>query len=972
MRRLLFLIFLTVSINGKSNNDKLTRFFNNQLYDIYIEHYNNNLNEYNNDKLYTNNFYISIIKSERSKNYKHQYRTEIENFIDTNLSGYTNDLIYAYGVYEYSNNRFKNAIKFLSKNKSKDSDYYIGLSYYHIKDYIKAEKILSNSKKSNDNLNFVLGAVYYNLDQFEKSLDYLNKVDDENYKSKKLPFLISIYFINEDYEKVLDYESSVDDDTENLDYCLFFIGKSNLITNNYDKSITNFLNIKSEIDRGDEIKYLLAYSYYQNNNLDEAKNLFNQILNSKNKYIQKASYYLASIFYKEDNFNIAKNYFYAAYRENQEDLFTSNSLLNYSKCLYEIGNYDLSITTLNKLKSEFPNYKADEVNNLISENYFLTNDYRRIINYLSNQKEISSDEKEKFQFITYQRGVNEFNKGEFKNAINYFNLSNRYKYNIHIYSKAIFNKSEAYFVTNQYSKSKSELLNLLNIRNLDREIKSKAFKSMGYTLFNMIDYENSAVYFENYLKSKKINSTENINNEDLDVFIRLADSYYASKNYRKALNVYNKIINSNYSDKNYLTYQVALCYYGLSEFGKSFEYLDRVINNSNKSLTDDALFRKAQIYFETSEFDKSIEYYSEIIENIKYSKYIPYSYLNRATSYFNLKSYDQAEKDFLFILNKINSKDIQAEALLGMQKIVSFTNNFTLLNKQISNFRSNFPDSDNIQNIEYENIRNLYFNQKYNDLVNQVNSLDSSGNLIINRNEIDYYLAESYYKTNNYKNAEKIYVNISDSINSKYFSRSLNRLASINLRLKNYEKSINYYKNLQNITKNNRERVESFIGILSNYFYLKKYDSVFYYSNRVNDFEKISFNNRNKINLISAKSFLENNNTSSAIDMLLSTINLVKDESAAEANLILAQIFYNNGQNNQALETLYSLNENFQGYPYWVGKSYILIAEIFLSDDDKFQAEATLSSIIENTSVEEVKTEALSILKKINLDDEPL
>jgi len=215
-------------------------------------------------------------------------------------------------------------------------------------------------------------------------------------------------------------------------------------------------------------------------------------------------------------------------------------------------------------------------------------------------------------------------------------------------------------------------------------------------------------------------------------------------------------------------------------------------------------------------------------------------------------------------------------------------------------------------------------------------------------------------------------VNISDSINSRYYSRSLNRLASINLRLENYQKSINYYKNLQNVSKNNRERVESFIGILSNYFYLKNYDSVFYYSNRVNDFEKISFNNRNKINLISAKSFLENDNTSSAIDMLLNTINLVKDESAAEANLILAQIFFNNGQNNQALETLYSLNQNFQGYPYWTGKSYILIAEIFLSEDDKFQAEATLSSIIENTSIEEVKTEALSLLKKINYDEESL
>ncbi len=591
---------------------------------------------------------------------------------------------------------------------------------------------------------------------------------------------------------------------------------------------------------------------------------------------------------------------------------------------------------------------------------------------MSNQTDISSEEKEKFQFITYQRGVNEFNKGEFKNAINYFNLSNKYKYNNQIYSKALFNISEAYFVTNQYSKSKKELLKLFGINNLDSEIKSKAFRSMGYTLFNMIDYKNSAIYFDNYLKSKKINSTESINNEDLDIFIRLADSYYASKNYRKALNIYNKVIDSEYLDKNYLTYQVALCYYGLSEFRKSFEYLDKVINNSNKSLTDDAIFRKAQIYFETSEFDKSIEYYTQIIEKIKYSKYVPYSYLNRATSYFNLKSYDQAEKDFLFILNKIDSKNIQGEALLGMQKIVSFTNNFSLLNKQISDFRSKYPDSDNIQNIEYENIRNLYFNQKYDDLINQVNSLDSLGKMIINRNEIDYYLAESYFKTNNYKNAEIIYVNISDSINSKYYSRSLNRLASINLRLENYQKSINYYKNLQNVSKNNRERVESFIGILSNYFYLKNYDSVFYYSNRVNDFEKISFNNRNKINLISAKSFLENDNTSSAIDMLLNTINLVKDESAAEANLILAQIFFNNGQNNQALETLYSLNQNFQGYPYWTGKSYILIAEIFLSEDDKFQAEATLSSIIENTSIEEVKTEALSLLKKINYDEESL
>ena len=70
----------------------------------------------------------------------------------------------------------------------------------------------------------------------------------------------------------------------------------------------------------------------------------------------------------------------------------------------------------------------------------------------------------------------------------------------------------------------------------------------------------------------------------------------------------------------------------------------------------------------------------------------------------------------------------------------------------------------------------------------------------------------------------------------------------------------------------------------------------------------------------------------------------------------------------QALETLYTLNENFNTYENWVGKSYILIAKIFISMDEKFQAKATLESLIDNTEIEEIKTSALNILNKIEDD----
>ena len=95
----------------------------------------------------------------------------------------------------------------------------------------------------------------------------------------------------------------------------------------------------------------------------------------------------------------------------------------------------------------------------------------------------------------------------------------------------------------------------------------------------------------------------------------------------------------------------------------------------------------------------------------------------------------------------------------------------------------------------------------------------------------------------------------------------------------------------------------------------------------------------------------------------------MNDESAAEANYLLAKVFYSQSQKNQALETLYSLNENFSNYDYWVGKSYLLIADIFISMNEGFQANATLESLIDNTDIDEIRDEALELKNNIDLNE---
>ena len=975
-----FIFLLIIPFLSFPQQDRLDQYFSSKNYSMYISLFEDNfsLNQIDDlDSEVVSKYIISLLKSNFNSfgilpsRKLDNIKNKVESFILKNNSRTRDELLYEYGKSEFNLNRFKSSVIYLEKIKNKDDEinFLLGVGEFNNKNFEKSKIYLEevSSYIYEDKKNLFLGIISYQREEFDLALNYFDNISDKDLEKQYLQYIISINYLREDYEATVKLSDRINNNrtlVDNIDYCFFFIGKALFILEDFNNSIITLNQIKNSIDREDEISFLIAYSNYILKNYEESKPIFKSLSDNSSDYSQLSSFYLGMIFLEEREFNLSKNYFYASYKNDKDEIYTKSSLLNYAKSLYELGDYDQSIAVLNKLKSTFPDFEVRQVNELISENYFMTNNYSRIISYLKSKDKITDEDKKKFQYVTYQKGVNEFNRGNFKNSIQYFDLSQRYNSDNDIFIKSHLNKSEAFFIGNMYKKASDEILKVIN-KEIDKKLKLELLKLLGYSLFNQNEYLESSKYLSNYFTLRD----NDIQNDDMDLLLRLADSYYGSKNFKNAIETYNKSLKNNDTNKNYINYQIGLSYYGLDDFTNSILYMDRVISNPDKSLDDDAIFRKAQIYFENSEFDKSINNYTSLIENFKFSQYLPYSYINRATSYFNLKAYEQAEDDYLYVLKNFKDENIQSQAILGMQKTVSFTNSFSRLNLLISEYKNRFPDNDNILKIQFDNIRNLYFNQKYEDLVLYFKDITANDQVIYNEYETNYYLAESLFKLNENNSAKEAYFVLADSINSKYYTRSVNRLAQLYFKENNYEESLKYYKDLELISKNNREKIDSYVGSLTNYYFLKKFDSVQYYSQQINNFDKISFNNRNKINLLSAKSYLESGNTSTGIDKLLTTINLVKDESAAEANYLLAKIFFDQGQKNQALESLYSLNENFSNNQFWVGKSYILIAEIFISMGEDFQANATLESLIENTDIMIIKNEAEELINKLNTDD---
>jgi TolA-binding protein len=78
------------------------------------------------------------------------------------------------------------------------------------------------------------------------------------------------------------------------------------------------------------------------------------------------------------------------------------------------------------------------------------------------------------------------------------------------------------------------------------------------------------------------------------------------------------------------------------------------------------------------------------------------------------------------------------------------------------------------------------------------------------------------------------------------------------------------------------------------------------------------------------------------------TVKLSKNEMAAEAKYMLAQLEFENAKYDQCEKSVFALSEDFASYDYWVARGFLLLSDVYVKKGNIFQAKQTLQSIIDN------------------------
>jgi TolA-binding protein len=878
---------------------------------------------------------------------KKEYEKAVEYFEKASEENLSNreiaDMKFHLGYAYFSMQRFNmakplfNAIRQIEKDPNYiDANYYYGFIAFNDGQYneaLKAFKIIENEKDYPSVVPFYIANIYYQTNQKDKALQYAEeriKKGGQFYDLDMRQLVGHAYFENQSYAKALPYLQD-------------YVGRSEKVRR--------------------EDMYELSYSYYKTGNYAKSIEGFRQLSGKEDSLSQNAMYLLADAYLKTNQKANARNAFLFCVSNNSNDLQREISSFNYAKLSYELGYQDVALTELQRFLAGYGSSAySKEAKELLVAVLTNTNNYRDALVLLESLDSPSENAKRQYPKILYGRATELVNDGLLVGANDLLNKALADPYNGSVLPYIQFWKGEIAFRLNNIDESIRYYFEYLKSGVVNGEVNpTNARYNLGYCLLKKENYREALVFFENVAKTPRINSSP----MEQDAYIRSADCYYMSRDFTRAVGMYDQVLKFSWPSADYATFQKAMVA-GVNSGNEKIRLLQSIPRvYPTSALVPDANLEIANTYLSDEKYKESIPYLKNVLSSVSGEVLKPKALLKTGIAYYNLNNNKEALSQFDQLLKQYpnsleaeegleNARSIYIEEgrsgeyvsfakSLGMEVSTSTADSLAYAEAEVQFGNGNFESALT----RFESYLSRYPEGKY--------SL-----------EANFYKSEIYFNKKDWPKAAAGYEVVAERVPNKFGEKSLLQVARLNFfDLKNFEKSEKYFTRLKEFASNQENRLEAMRGLLRSQFQLKKWAEGAENAKDLLSEKGSSTDDKVLANFALAKAAQNNNQCDPAIGYFRTVVSMNKASYGAESRYGIAHCLYQQDKLKEAEKAAFEVINKAGSYADWVTKSYILLGDIYFRQKDYFNAKATFQSVVQNAGIQELKTEAQQKLDQV-------
>jgi TolA-binding protein len=861
----------------------------------------------------------------------------------------------------------------LSQKQRVEYQFKQGYAYFEMKDIEKAEPLFEEVKKTESP--YQEGAIYYFAyinylnKEYKTALSNFEKLKGSPTYEASYPYYItSMYYLDERYDDVIAYAIPVLKTTKQQFEAemLSLIAASYFAKSDYKNAELYFKDYYAKDKSGVKnnlFTYQYGYSLFQLERFKEAVTVLEK-LDTDDVYLQNGMYTLGRTFIQLKNKEKARSAFFRASRLEFDKNIQEEAWLNYAKLSYELEFNQQALEATQNFLKQFPkSRKLNEAKTLLGEILLTSKNYQAAIDILEPIPNKTPEAKEAYQKVTYFRGLEFYNERAFPNALSMFLRSLSVPEDPEIHALTTYWMAEAGYELRKYGEAVSNFEKFLSMPGAEKtSVYNFANYALAYAAFEDEKYPKAATYYERFISgADKDKNTVN------DATIRLADSYFVSKNYGSALTNYNKIISNKSTGEDYALFQRGMIQGLQGQDDAKIGTMQSLLQQfPNSNYADDAGFETAYTYFNKGDLDKSKNDLTALIAKYPNSSYVPRALVTIGLVQYNQNQDDAATETFKKVITDYGSSEEAKQSLESIKNIY--------VDKGDANGFINYANTTPIgnysvaeqDNIIFQSVNTRYLKGDFQGAFEAVNAYFDKFPKAIHDKEAKFIRAESLVKLKRPNEAIPDYEYILNDWTSDYTERSLVSISELFLNEKKYNEAIVYLKRLETTADYKVHYAYALNNLLKAYDALNAADDMLRYVQLVKESDKASEEEKNASGLFAGKAYLLKADTTQAVKAFTSVVDKTKTLAAAESKYNLAAIEYAKGSYKASQKTCFDLINNMSSYDYWVAKSFLLLSDNYVALKDNLQAKSTLLSIIDNyDGKDEIVATAKEKLEKI-------
>lgn len=910
----------------------------------------------------------------------------LEQFASNNpYSTHVNRARFLQGELNYERGNYKEAIDFYDKcdpsilSEEEKSDYYFqkGYCYLQIDDLEKSKECFANpllqNSKYTESARYYSAYIDYQQKNYEAALPvFLSLQEHDDYAAIVPYYIIQIYYSQKEYDEVLRTGEELlrkYPENENNAEVYRLLGECYFYRNDYPNTI-KFLTLYEtkvkQVMRND--MYMLGIAYYQTQQYKNAISCLQKVTVVEDIMTQNAYLHLGSSYLKENDKTNARMVFESASRMDFDKSIQEEALYNYALTVYEqsYSPFNESISAFERFLTEFPqsNY-SDNIYDYLVNMYLTTKNYEAA--YESIQKIKSKNPKilEARQRILYSIGIQSFIEGDYNKAITSFTESlEDGKSNREIEALTFFWRGESYYKLKEYAKASAdyrEFTNSVGARSSGQF--NLAHYNLGYCYFSEKKYSDALSWFRKYLNLEEQNRTlvADANN-------RIGDCYFHNRDFENAEKSYAAVYALKGPGADYACFQQAFVQGLQKNYKGKIATLEKLISTFPQSeYIADAMYEIGRSYIMLEDNKSAIATYDNLITQYPHSPLSRKARLQTAMLYDEMNEYDKSVTIYKEIVDVFPSS-VEAKTSLENLKTVYFEKDdiqsyadYVASLGGLTTFEMSEQDS-----LTYLAAERLYLLEEYPRAIESFKKYLEKFPESTFKDKAYFNLANSYYKTNDKQNAKEQYRIVSLMAGTANMEEALVRLAEIQYDLQECEENLETLNRLLEVTQQPANREAARIGILRCNNMLENYDAVISSADELLKEDRLDPAVHREAIYSRAKAFEKKNELESALIDYRTLAENTLDQYGAEAKYRVAEYLFHEGKLTDAEKEIFSFIEKNTPHQYWLAKSFVLLADIYMFQGNDFEAKQYLLSVRENyRGKDDIATEIKARLDEI-------